>query len=337
MKPLTYLIRQLPPTRVLIGAGFALASYFVTNIWKAGIDDELKTYASIADRASVIGAQLASLPAFQASSRYWATSIELQRTQVAAFSQLAEAMGKPGDVRLLPSTVDPQDSRAIFRQEILIQEFFMRLPAEVASLPLDSNVRPDPMQNDYDFDVITSCMRTGAVNESADEKQYRKELAAVYEDSVARAGRPEDLPTTFEGAAKKFAKIISTGQSATTAILAKRPANPSSTDAVRFSSDQRQAVRCIERAENQVLDKYFALSNHLRDVMAEQLVKPRSDTRRTVERVEIALYGVSGLIALLGSKQGPSDSPPREPARRSAADIERLRRTKPQPIHRRQR
>jgi hypothetical protein len=310
---LSSISKRLPPTRVLIGAGFALASYFVTSVWKAEIDDEIKKYSAVIDSASSIQTQLTFLPMFQASSRFWAQSIELQKTQIAALTKLAYPA---------PSVIDLQDSRAILRQEMSIEEFFgLKLPKEVQSLPVDDNFRPAPITKDYETKSIMSCMRGVGGNVSHGDENYGDKFAEIYQAAADRGMAVEEPSATFELAARNLTKTLNTGQSAANEISEMRPAmrtSPSSDvnhATASLFEQQRRAIRCIEKGENQILDEFFALSARLRSVVSDKLVKPLSDTKRRIEMVEVALYGMSGLVALFGSKAGaePSTPPLRKP------------------------
>jgi hypothetical protein len=86
---LSSIVKRLPPTRVLMGAGFALASYFVTSVWKENIDGKISAYADIINKASSMEARLAALPMSQASLRYLADDVELQKFQIELMNEKA--------------------------------------------------------------------------------------------------------------------------------------------------------------------------------------------------------------------------------------------------------
>jgi hypothetical protein len=100
-------LERLPPTRVLLAAGFVLASYFVTSVWKETIDARIRDYSEIISKASAMEARLTGLPMSQASFSYLAEMIGLQKFQIELTNKWAST-----DYRLAP-TFNPHVDLAI--------------------------------------------------------------------------------------------------------------------------------------------------------------------------------------------------------------------------------
>lgn len=323
---LSSFFRNLPPTRVLLGAGIGLASYFLSSVWKSEIDDQIKSYSAILDRATFIETQMASLPMFKASSHFWSESIATQKLQIVTLSQLARTLetnaAKSGDKkssdRLPLSIVNPQESRAVYRHELIITEFFnKRLSDDVRSMA--SNL------NDYSavnieflkrkigscidfvsFDDFMANQSTGFKNALATTK-YSDDFKQIYDQKVAgNAANLVVTPAKVDQIAKNLIVMLEIGRSATQAIEHKRRPSANPLDPyfdelnTLYLEHQHGATRCIEDGKDLVLDDFVTLLGNLRNDVTQMFVKPRRVLKHQIEIAEIFLYVISGVIALYG-------------------------------------
>jgi hypothetical protein len=318
MSLLSSLIKRLPPLRVLLGAGLALASYLVSSVWKAQIDDELKKYSAAIARASSIEDLATSLSIFQATSRFWSESIQLQRLQVAGSSQLSKGADTGGGTDDLLPSINEEAVRAIYHQEVLIQEFFSTLPEEVRSL--HSNPALWGIDN-YEPERFRICMITVAGQYAP--LKYESELFQLYsyaanEPLLLERERLGDHPFSFtiEQIVNRLFTRIDIGHEAAANIERSKPpelassANDTKEETIYWRERER-TIRCIETGEEAILDDLSHLSQVVRRAITEHFVDPMSRTKRKIEFVETLLYVMSGFIALYGemlSKHVPEET-----------------------------
>jgi hypothetical protein len=325
---LSSLISRLPPVRIIIGASLGLVSYFVTTVWKANIDDDIRTYSNVIERASSIETQLNSLPMFRASSRFWSASIETQRLQIVTLSRLLKGTDKEFAMPPQLSTSNPYEVSAVAHQETVVQEFFGRARPELRELPVKSarfaTTNPEYMTrrvgwciDRVGFEDMTARLAFGLTDTPA-TSEFADSFAAIYRKRWSGKTSIDGESTTIGTVAAKLAETLAIGHAATQEISKKQfaanPFEPSSEKLTPLFVDQRQrAIQCIEEGEDEVIDDFVSLSTDMRQGAASEFVRPLSDTKRKIERIEIVLYVASGLIALLGSRPSSTERSPGAP------------------------
>jgi hypothetical protein len=326
MNPISLLYR-MPPISVLIGAVFAFASYLTTNVWKANNDDKIMSYQAIIDRASFFEVQSSSLPRFQAASAYSFQLYLLSQEQLGAVYDASAAFGHQIGVSQYSLDRTPQDARAISRETGLLENFFDMLPNGVANQPIiqgsplfkygasASWFLPECISNLY--------MSDSTVGRSLKQK-YDAEFASLYQKRSTDNKETDDYPATVSaaGAALKMklqVQELATADIAKLQLPAINPLPPppeAFEDGIAegtpqaqaiFADHRSRAVTCIDNARDEVLDHYFYLLMETRRVVSEQLIGPLTDSNRNIERLEIGLYILSAIVALIAAAPARPD------------------------------
>jgi hypothetical protein len=319
---------RLPPARILIAAGLGLASYFVTTVWKATIDGEIRKYSDVVERAAVIEAQLNALPMFKASSRFWAKSIETQRLQIVTLSRLLKGTNKQPSFPAQLSVSNPYEISAVRHQLTVAQEFFGASSPEFKNSPewkqlAVKSTRFATANPDYvtrkvgyciqrvGFEDMTARLAFGLTDTPA-TSEFAEKFAAAYQKYWPGKSSIVGDMTTVEVVAAKLTETLTIGHSAVQDVLKMQftanPFDPASEEmAPVFADQQQKAIECIEAGEDEVIDDFVSLLTDMRGAIAQSLVKPLENTKHNIERIEIVLYMASGLIALVGT--GPAKAP----------------------------
>jgi hypothetical protein len=297
---LTGLLNKLPPIRVLLGAAVGLASYLVSSVWKANIDDDIGKYTDIINRASAIDSQLSAFTIFQTTSRYWENSIEMQKLQANLLRQLDEA--KKSEPLHVVDSYNMDADRAVMRIQAVTIEFFSNLPTEIQLLKADPNVAElDPSKYQNSTATVLGCIASA-------------EFVDKYGDAIAKFPDLEVYPKTFRDAVTHQFNRIAAGYDAGAAILSMQPTSQhlffSSDPSLTFATRRSTAMACLATARDWTLDYLADLSRFLRAAVRTKFVAPLQATKHRIEIAEIFLYVLGGLIALtgqIGATRAPND------------------------------
>jgi hypothetical protein len=329
--------RWLPPARLLVGAAIAFASYYVSSVWKAEIDADLKKYSDVIEGATAVERRVASLSAFRATARFWSVSIELQGMQAAGTRRPTNGADTLLESSLATSGND-EVSSTIDHQEALIAQFFQALPPEVKGLPFLTGL---PAADLYDPDRFSICMETVAGKPVP--MRYLEALFDLYKYQAveplaleAERERQRGGPPTLEQDAHKLLVRLDIGHVATARITAADPPStipPSNAAEIAVYARERQrTLRCVEKAENAILDELAQLARNVRRIVDDTLVQPKLREKRRIERAETLLYVIGGVIALYGQarRDAPAPArPDRASARTAASTNERTKKARP--------
>jgi hypothetical protein len=333
MKWLSSLAKSLPPTRVLVAAGVALVSYFVTSVWKAGIDDDLKKYNAIIERLSFIDAQSSTLPTYEMFSRALSENLALQELQVAILSRLAKvnepnaatayaAFGKYGS----------GEYYVVERQTKIFTDFFKKLPGEVKSLTVNDDDQfylRITLGGNYDSYSISSCIKSVTsfgsligVIYSQKFARYGDDLVTFDQQAIEKSSGSTHLstltPSTVEQVSQNLeahGKIASAaGLSLSYAVdrdlkwLSDRLPRVDDSILIDFLNGRADIFQCVGNKNDAILAALVYFSYVIRNAVDENFVVPGTATKHFIERLEIAVYVLTVLVALFGGKKAASDS-----------------------------
>ncbi len=334
---LSHVVHVLPPLRVLIGAAFAFASYFVTSVWKADVDDKISGYNDVIGRITATETRLNALPSFEAYTHYWSNLIELQRLQIAIFNQSINAE-KPLPAPVIDPDKNRRGNRAVDRHELYVRELISRLPPAVLDQPA--------ARTDSAFDKkwwwlndttpwIKACMEEETIKGKGES--YRTRLAAIYQEEAGKVAELSRPALTFrESAAAQLKRLELSDRVATLFNSHFNPRIPSpnpfyTEDVAVFAAVKTWDLGCLDLQKEFAYERLSDFLRQLRTDIADNLLKPLQQKKRRIQDAEIFLYVASGLIALFGSRPAPTNAPPVPPpdasaARNAAAERRRKRR-----------
>ncbi len=313
------LLHRLPPTRALVGALLAFASYFVSTVWKGNVDDQMGTINKYIDRIAAIEARLNELPSFQTYSHYWLELIELQRVQIHIFNQTINK-NNPDSFPVLELQKDDHRERVFDNLKLIVDELVKTSPKDILALkPLEQ------AQGNFIFAsnnwwrsnktvVVQACFtKLAPVEDIALGVVYSNNLFKLYE---AMADKAQDL----EGPYVDFGKAIraqlhrleigdataqSIGDPRTVAFDKNTPrTNPFDSDAKsvedNFLARKKWAVSCLTTAKEATLGIVSEFLRQLRSEIDTVFLTPLRKKKNMIGDMEIFLYVVSGMIALFG-------------------------------------
>jgi hypothetical protein len=311
--------RHLPPTRALVGAGVAFASYFVSTVWKSDVDDRIGKINKYIDRIAAIETRLNELPAFQTYSHYWLELIELERVQIHILNRTINK-NEPESFPVLEMQKDDHRERVFDNLKSTIDELVRKtLPKEYLSLkPLEQD-RGDFIfaQNNWwrsnKTVVIQACFTQLAPVQDVRSGAYSNKLFQIYE---AEADKFEGL----EGPYADFGKAIlsqlqrleigeatakSIGSPLTLAFDNNAPRlNPFDQDAASVEANylarKKWAVACLVTAKEATFGIISEFLRQLRSEIDTAFLVPLRKKKNMIGDLEIMVYVVSGLIALFG-------------------------------------
>jgi hypothetical protein len=294
--------------RMLLGAGVALASYLVSSVWKTNLDDQIKYYSDIMSKASNIETQISTFAMFQASSRYAVESIEVQKLEAILLRQLnTEHQSEPFD---LGNSYNFQSDRALNRHQVLVKEFFDKLPPEVQSMGANPNIAElDPKTYENTTAKTIACITTDVYKNPLVGKKFSDAFADDYQKAAANFPHLEDYPKTFQDATHSQNIRLGVGYEAGAAILGVKPPRDNPFDDAEknsFVSRRDWAMSCIATARDWTFDYFADLARFLRQAVYAKFIAPKEATRHRIEIAEIFLYVLSGLIALTGQSMTPN-------------------------------
>ena len=315
--------QQLPPTRVLIGVAVAFVSYCVTNIWKADIDDAIKKYSGLIERSATIESNLRTLAMFQAlESSLSELAIEVRNTKAMGGTQAATASAPPAN-RILHANRDERVAAAWAM--FFIVEFFGALPKELLSLPYREEFEGLKEAKDYinvhllyDQYVIRDCLERVGSKDGVETTPYGEKLAQNYVKAMQKRIAQWDRTRTIGTIVENVLGLLNLRKE-----ISESDVGPN----IEIPKDQSRVADCLYEGDKMTYGLLIQLSQVFRRTITEEIIRPKTATKRWIERVEIALYGISGLIALFGTKS-PPERPRESPIRRSNSEIELLRRLK---------
>jgi hypothetical protein len=313
-------LRHLPPTRALLGAGLAFASYFVSTVWKGDVDDQMGTINRYIDRIAAIEARLNELPSFQTYSHYWLELIELQRLQIHIFNHTINK-NDPESFPVLELRKDDHRERVFDNLKSIVDELVKK------TLPKDFLVLKPLEQDESNFIfaqnnwwrsnktvVVQACFTELAPVEDIDSGvKYSKKLFELYK---AKADTAQDL----EGPYANFGKAIlsqlqileigdataqSIGDPRTIAFDKNAPQiRPFESNAKSVENNylarKRWAVSCLATTKEATFGIISDFLRQLRSEIDTSFLSPLRKKKNMIGDLEVFLYVVSGLIALFG-------------------------------------
>ena len=313
------LLRHLPPTRALVGAALAFASYFVSTVWKGEVDDRVAAIKNHADRIAAIEARLNDLPLFQTYSHYWLELIELQREQIHIFNQTINK-NDPEPFPVLELQKDDHRMRVFDTLKSITAELVKGLPKDFLALkPLEQD------QGDFIFAsnnwwrsnrtvVVQACFTELPPVEDIDSGVvYSKKLFALYKVNADKSRDLEGPYADFGAALLAQLKRLdisdatahSIGDPRTLLFDKNKPeTNPFLSETksaeANFLARKKWAVSCLETAKEATFGIVSDFLRQLRSEIDTAFLAPLRRRRSMIGGLEIFLYVLSGMIALFG-------------------------------------
>ncbi len=312
MRWIPQLVRKLPPWRVLVATGLAIASYLVSSWWKADIEDQIADYSGVAGRVLAVEAQLNGMPAFEAYAHYWKEIIELERTQIAILNQTINK-----SLPLTPPILDVDErgrlDRVIDFPQISVHELISTLPEAVLNLDVTGTFSSTVATfgkkwwwTDNMAPTVKECIELGS--DDVIGNKYKAKLSTAYQKEVEKIPElAQPSFSTFEQAAKS--QLLWAALSDDVAKIFNRKfdpsvdsgANPFLLDEVKEANSRKAwALACLATQREWAYEHLSNLLRQLRAKIAEKLVRPLNKQRSYVADAEFFLYVMSALIAMFG-------------------------------------
>jgi hypothetical protein len=318
--------RHLPPTRALVGAGVAFASYFVSTVWKGHVDDQMAAINGNLNRIASIEARLNELPAFQTYLHYWLELIELQRAQIHIFNQTINK-DNPNPFPVLELQKDDHRERVFDNLKSTTEELVKTLPNGFLDLKLleqEQSIFPfakDKWWRSNETVFVEACFtQLAPVQDTAPGKAYSAKLFGLYK---AEADGRKDLEAPYADFGKALHAQLqrldigddtgrSIGDPRTLAAFDGNipPRDPFASDAKSVDDNllarKRWALSCLATAKEAT---FGFVANYLRQLRSEArtaFLVPLEKKKNMIGDLEIFLYVVSGLIALFGLSENSS-------------------------------
>lgn len=307
------LVARLPPLRVFVGAGVALASYFVTSDWKAGIDEQLRKYSEFVNATITTETRLADFRMFQTAVRSWGESIELQKLQASLIYGLSHK-DKLDNVQLADSD-NSNLLRAINGEQTALIRFFRSLPKEVVERRPNPDVDDlNPAKQHNNTASVAGCITTDVYKNPEFGQAYSEALADLYKQEAANLPNLEQYPVSLGDAVDKQFARLTIGYATAMAVGKSDPLTLISTtneiEQQTYLGRKRWAQNCLTMAMDWSFDYLAILLSQTRAVISEKFIEPLNKSKRRVEMLETVLYVASALIALYGQAGRPGNPAP---------------------------
>ena len=307
MKLAAYVFERLPPTRILIAGAFAAASYLVTSVWKADLDDRISAFQRDIEKIEKVEDHLKQLPIWQAEWHSWQELIMLQRLQIHIFDKTIDKKD-PDPIPVMELEEQDHRNNALADSEFDVKFLLTEFPQSILALKAT-----DPTTRNFIFtdskwaqsimpEAIAGCIGIGGGNPSEIGDEYSKRLGIYYIDQdkkVSNEVRPQFQSLVSEQLrrldidrpiAREFRQAAAFHDPGGVKVPDINPFNDEEAAAAKELPARRAwMVSCLDEADKGAFANLSTLFREVRANIRNELIAPLETRKRWVERLETLL------------------------------------------------